>query len=208
MSFGYMFGLGSNAVSTSRVHPDVFLSLGQRTRKVLVLFVGLVMFGSWSSLALAERHQRLPGDAEPAADVRELKLKIRIIKASKDEAMAIPASTDGAAVPALQISEDLRDLTPQLESLGFQNFHLVDQRLITVPARKKQKIALAEGDTLSIRPVALTDGRVCLWLKWRDRTGMELLDTRVWVTPGENMVTGSDRPGDCGMILALNVDPL
>ncbi len=59
-----------------------------------------------------------------------------------------------------------------------------------------------------LRPIAVDGDNICLWLKWKDKAGTELLDTRLRFVAGESMLTGTDHMPDAGLILAIRVEPV
>ena len=73
---------------------------------------------------------------------------------------------------------------------------------------QKEVLPLVNGHTLAVRPLYVSPNRIGLWLKWLDKGGVEILDTRLHFDPGESMLTGTDgNRGDKGVVLAIDVKP-
>ena len=116
---------------------------------------------------------------------------------------------DGNQTPAPQALEGgITDLSSQLERLPYSRFRLVDLQTLVLPPRKRRKLALADGHQITLRPVAVDGENICLWLKWKDKVGTQLLDTRVRFVTGESMLTGTEHTPEVGLILAIKVEPV
>lgn len=111
------------------------------------------------------------------------------------------STSDAAAGPTLD--DRLQDLEPQLKELDFQHFAQLDSHEIELPLRGRQTLPLMDGDQLTIRPVAYDGEKVCVWIKWRDRAGTEILDSRMRFTVGQDMILGADKGEASGMVLAI-----
>jgi hypothetical protein len=131
-----------------------------------------------------------------------LKVEVRTIKAEG----LLKENTEASG--EVTVDHEIQDLTPQLERLHYSEFHLVDQQSVVLPPRKRRKLELADGHRIVIRPVAVDGDNICLWLNWKDREGMQLLDTRLRFVAGESMLTGTDHTPEKGLILAIRVQPV
>ena len=113
---------------------------------------------------------------------------------------------------AAAVSENLYDLNKKLKKLNYKHYKLLGTRKQQVALKKKTDINLADGHILTVRPLYLTPGekssRIGMWLHWADKSGMEILDTRMHFTCGEAMVTGMEQTSKDGRILAIDVTPL
>ena len=99
----------------------------------------------------------------------------------------------------------LSDIRVQLEQLDFSEFRFLGSHAEVIPLKRKALIRLDQGHFLTVRPLYIEPRRVGLWLKWVDQRGMELLDTRLHLTPEESMITGTDAADNCGTLLAIRV---
>lgn len=124
---------------------------------------------------------------------------VRSVKASN------PAQGGGAA--NTEIDKRIEDLRSKLETLHFKSFRLLSTETRVVNLERKETMQVGEGSTLVVRPLYVQDHRVGMWLKWRDSTGANILDTRMHFSAGESMITGADQTGDTGVLLAIDVNP-
>lgn len=113
---------------------------------------------------------------------------------------------------SIRIDSRLEDLADKLKKLPFRNFSFIGGDRKIVPVLKKGYIALANGQGLTFRPLYAEENstahkRIGLWLKWQDKSGLDILDTRMHFEEGQNMLLGTDlvaNPNN-GLILALEV---
>jgi hypothetical protein len=130
-----------------------------------------------------------------------IRVEVRTIRAEG----ALSQEQRGQATP-VALDSRIADLASQLERLEYANFKMVDLQSLVIQPRKRIKIELSEGQQLTLRPIAVEGEQLCLWLRWRDRTGMQLLETRLRFTLGQSMLTGTDHAPDKGLILAIKVE--
>ena len=115
----------------------------------------------------------------------------------------------------VRIDGRLGDLADKLKKLPFRGFVLLSADQRTVPVRKREYVALVNGQSLSLRPL-YSEGapggpkKIGLWLRWQDRTGAAILDTRMHFDDGQSMIAGTDQARDPsnGIILAVQVAPV
>ena len=131
-----------------------------------------------------------------------LKVEVRTIRA---EGVLAP---DAPAPSSADVERSIQDLTSQLSRLRYSKFRLVDEQSLTLPPRKRRKLAIADGNQITLRPVAVSGDTICLWLKWKDRSGAQILDTRLRFVAGQSMLTGTEHNPDVGLILAIKVEPV
>jgi hypothetical protein len=114
----------------------------------------------------------------------------------------------GNPIP-IRIDGRLKDLADKLRKLPFRGFVFMSGDERTVPVRRKEVLALVNGQTLSMRPLYLEDNKVGLWVRWQDRSGAEILDTRMHLDIGQSMIAGTDLLNDpsSGLVLAVEVAP-
>jgi hypothetical protein len=135
-----------------------------------------------------------------AQDTSEgIRVNLRVIS-------GIGSDEEGASMPA-QIDDRIKDLTIKLRQLHFREFKLVSEQDKIVPMAKKQAVTIGNGETLTVRPVYVDKHRVGMWLRWQDRDGKQILDTRMHFNCGEPMLAGTDRSSGASTILAITVHP-
>lgn len=108
----------------------------------------------------------------------------------------------------LQVDNRIRDLADKLRKLNFRTFRLISSQREVVPIGRKQNVGLVDGNQLTLRPLTLDGGRVTMWIKWEDGSGMQILDTRMHFDCGESVITGLEEASDSGLILAIDVSPM
>ena len=188
------------------------LKLGSRFFIVAAVSVGLLY---------AESSARADGPEGQGG--RSAIVKIRAIRASgmddgvkkADDPSAEASAAGGAAKPASgqAIDEGLDDISSKLKNLRYKHFKLVCNQQVEVPLMKKRTVYLAEGNSLTVRPLYIDEDKVGLWLRWLDGAGMRVLDTRVHLHDGESVITGTDglpepeSNAETGMVLAIEVRP-
>ena len=139
---------------------------------------------------------------EVSAPASAIHVAVRVIEAS-DPLPNLPF-TDSVRG---SIDQQLEDLRGKLLKLHYRNFRLLGVQEEIVPLLQKESIALLNGQMLTVRPLYVSGKRIGLWLKWRDRGGVEVLDTRMHFDAGESMLTGTEDQGGKGVVLAINVRP-
>jgi hypothetical protein len=110
--------------------------------------------------------------------------------------------------PLFEIDARLDDLRSKLEKLHYRTFKLIGAQSQVLPILQKESLVLVNGQTLTMRPLYVSPKRIGLWLKWSDKTGAEVLDTRMHFDPGESMLTGSETEGAKATVLAIDVKPM
>lgn len=166
------------------------------THRLFTLLVCAVSLISLSERCYAEEGAQAPDFP--------LQVEVRTIRAEG----ILPAATEAVPVPSADVEKSIVDLSSQLEHLKYGKFRLVDEQSLVIPPRKRRKLALADGHQITIRPVAVSGESICLWLKWRDRAGTQILDTRVRFVAGQSMLTGTEHTPEVGLILAIKVVPV
>lgn len=102
-------------------------------------------------------------------------------------------------------SSELSDLKEKLKRLKYEQLVLMSSQQKTVGLNEKESVSIGEGHTLYFRPVYKSDKRACLWLKWVDSSGMNVLDTRLHFDNGETVLTGTSNDDGSGIVLAIDV---
>lgn len=140
-----------------------------------------------------------------ADDVESVTVRVRSVRAT-----GVLNSQDNSPI---EVESDLEDLSPKLKKLHYRKFTLLDTQQRKVTLMQRETMLLIDGNKLTVKPLYVqaqehTDRkRVGMWISWLDKTGEEILDTRMHFTCGENMVTGTDGTEDSGLILAISVSP-
>lgn len=176
-------------VSVSRVIVDSFVI---KSAGVRAFFVVALILSAGSVLA----------DGPFESSGRSISMSVRTIQARG------PLRGHEAAVSGgRSIDPSLSDLRSKFEKLPFKTFKLVDSQEQIVPMKRKETLRLPNGHSLSVRPLSVDDEKASIWLKWQDKGGEDLLDTRMHFGCGESMLTGVDSAHDSGVILAISVRP-
>lgn len=101
-------------------------------------------------------------------------------------------------------SEGLQDVAQKLSELPFARFTLTTNQEFSVPMHRKQSFPFGRHHSVTIRPIDEHEGVVSLWISWRDERGGKILDTRIRLAPGEQMVAGTDSDATGGTILVVS----
>ena len=131
--------------------------------------------------------------------VSQVEVNVRVVKAEND-------IDDGYTSPRLDVRLD--DIRAKLEQLPFRHFSYLSSERVIIPIKRKQIVTFASGQTLALRPVYCEQEKIGLWLRWSEKNGDEILDTRLHVNPGESMLAGTDSSPTTGLILAIDVEPV
>ncbi len=109
----------------------------------------------------------------------------------------------------IRIDSRLSDLADKLRRLPFRGFVYMSGDERTVPVRRKSVVALVNGQSLALRPLYIDKEKVGLWVRWTDKSGAEILDTRMHLDIGQSMIAGTDLLNDPsgGLVLAVEVTP-
>lgn len=155
----------------------------------------------------------VPAPAWSEDEVSDVTLHMRTIKAngaiqqreSAPRAQGL-AAPEAAPSPALEIDGRLADLKSKLSRLPYTNFRLLSTHDVPVLLRRKTTIRLDNGQLLNVRLLYADAERVGMWVRWSDKDGMELLDSRMHFKCDEPVVTGATNTTDSAVILALDVE--
>lgn len=107
----------------------------------------------------------------------------------------------------MRIDPKLEDIRSKLEKLQYRSYKLLSTSSAEMKLKNRETVSLGNGQTLTIRPLYIKPERAGLWLKWNDRSGDGILDTRMHFAPGESVITGTENSADSGIILAIDVEP-
>ena len=141
-------------------------------------------------------------DGAAAPHAHSVVVEVRSVEASEPAPQDRQSPYDISSVDAR-----LDDIRTKLQKLHYRKFRLVGVRSQVVPLLQKGVLELVNGHSLTVRPLYISPRRIGLWLKWLDKAGIEVLDTRLHFDPGESMLTGTDGEGEKGMVLAIDVKP-
>lgn len=111
---------------------------------------------------------------------------------------------DGAFIER-EIDPVLGDIAMKLRSLPYRSFSQIMSQQREMSLTKKEVFSLPLGQTLVIRPMQANTGQVVMWLRWRDRVGSTILDTKMAFTPDDILVTGTNCPHNKGLVIAVRV---
>lgn len=107
-----------------------------------------------------------------------------------------------------QFDARLKDVSAKLRKLHFRSFRLLSTQREELPFGKRGTLSVGDGNSLTLRPIGISDEQVGMWLRWEDGDGMQVIDTRMQFAVGEALIAGVDRAGDSGLILAIDVQPV
>lgn len=105
----------------------------------------------------------------------------------------------------IALDQRISDLRSKLRKLSYTSYRLLSSEQRVVPMTRRAVIPVGSGDNLTVRPLSSDGDKVSMWLKWEDRSGQTVLDTRMHFVPGESFVTGTDQSQESGVILAIDV---
>ena len=139
---------------------------------------------------------------------QSVKVQVRTLKASD---MAPEAAGEltyfGPRSAPVSVDARLADLRSRLEKLSFRSYRLISDDSRSIAMTRRETFLFNDGAHLFVRPLYLEKGKVGMWLKWEDKFGTSLLDTRMHFAPGESFLTGTDHSKASGIILAIDVSP-
>lgn len=148
-------------------------------------------------------------DLENSGVLVHIRVVHALEKVEVDTSQVKNASTLADENPrVVNVDARIHDLAGKLQKLHFRTFRLVSSQREVIPFGRRETLNLIDGNQLTVRPLALDDKRVSMWIKWQDPSGMKVLDTRMHFDVGESVVTGVDTAADSGLILALEVTPI
>lgn len=161
---------------------------------------GLSSFVDSTGGAAPMGEQRAAGEG-----VERVAVRVRMIKATEP----IEAEGDSVSGGAFNqtVEPSIRDLAVKLDKVAFRRFRLLSSVREEIGLKKKAVLDLPEGHSLMVRPLYVEGRRAGLWLKWLDRGGVQILDTRTHFGCGESLITGTDHAVDSGILLAIDVEP-
>lgn len=158
---------------------------GQFQRGAAVLFLGLASF--------------VAGVASAQEKYSDVLVSVRAVRAEE------PVDEKEEVHP--QIQEELGDISKKLEKLPYKRFLLMSKERFSVPLLKKHQVQLA-GHRVTVRPMAVEQKKVALFLYWQDDRGSDVLKSKLYLMPGESMLAGTDHNADSGIIMAIDVTPI
>jgi hypothetical protein len=123
-----------------------------------------------------------------------------------DTLVRIRSVTAHAGGSEFSIDPALQDIAGQLKELPFKTFKLVEERTGRFDMKSKGTLKFASGDKVQIRPLYEEDGKVCLWFRWTDSGGEQVLDTRLHVEPGTSILAGTESSNEKALVFAVGVE--
>lgn len=116
---------------------------------------------------------------------------------------------DESSLQEIRAGEALSDVGSQLQALPFKQFRLIGskERSVSLGEEAVFNVVAAneESHSIHIVPAEVRHGKVGLSLNWFGPTGENMLDTKVAIKNGQNMVFGADGSGEASSILCLKV---
>lgn len=132
--------------------------------------------------------------AEPIAQ-EDVYLRIETINASTGEGDA-----------NAKIDKRLKKISWKLENLPYKNFELKSSQKVQVPLKKKQIVRLPNGQELTLRLLYKNDTRLGIWINWLDKSGMQLLNSKIHLGCTDPMVAGTDNTDGSASLLAIALE--
>ncbi|MCB0339715.1 MAG: hypothetical protein KDD53_08925, partial [Bdellovibrionales bacterium] len=124
---------------------------------------------------------------EALAGTDSIEFQVRTVSATH---LLTSPKTGRSAKVSYAIDRRLSDLKNKLKGLHYSNYDLVESHRSEIPFKTVKVIDLGSGQQLTVKPLYRKDDRVCLWVKWNDDKGLEVLDTRMHVNIGESTIAG------------------
>ncbi len=90
------------------------------------------------------------------------------------------------------LGDGLQHLAAKLRSLPFTHFSILSNDEVAIPVYRKRTFQFARNQSVTLRPLEFRNDMVCLWISWRDERGDKVLDTRVYIKRGDEMIAGTD----------------
>ena len=167
------------------------------SRGACILFFGALQLG----VAAAEPTVKAP-EVHPSVPTYE---KVEVVSFDIYAVQARSKIEHGPADRAVPqtIPDTLKSIRLSLTQAPFSLFEMIDHQTVVVPLRQKSRLRMAKDHVVVIRPLFIDDGRLCLWVKWRDKDGMEVLDSRLYLVLGESVIAGVEEADNAGLLLAM-----
>lgn len=138
-------------------------------------------------------------DTDAAKSHSPVHLRIRAV-----HALGFVEGQELAGRGKILVDTRLRDLDRELHSFPFRIYQLLDDVSVPVSPRRKEEIRLVTGQSLKLRLLSVNASGILLWLRWQDKEGSLLLDTRVHLSYGENVLAGAENLNSSGAVLAIS----
>lgn len=132
------------------------------------------------------------------AESKAVALEIRAIKA-----LGMLEEESLKARDRIIVDTRLSDLDTEFHAFPFQMYQFLDQQDVRVSMRRKQEVHLVTGQLLKLRLLSAASNGILLWLRWQAKSGELLLDTRVHLDFGDNVIAGAESVNRTGLILAI-----
>ena len=102
-----------------------------------------------------------------------------------------------------RIDTRLKDISWKLEDLPYQTFSLESARTVKVKMKKKRVVKLPDGQELTLRMAYKNEKKLGIWIDWRDRAGMNLLNSKIHLGCSDPVLAGIDNPDGSASLLAI-----
>lgn len=145
---------------------------------------------------------------QPAVDrVQLVKIRVRTLEGLDLEKVDSPRRLGRRHVRSspINVQKVIEDLRGKLSTLPYHNYRLLNTYERNIELHSKSELDLGGGQKLYLKPLSKKGEKVCLWLSWKDEQGAEIIDTRMHLSAGQSMITGTEKLPDSGVILALDV---
>lgn len=144
--------------------------------RVLKSFVLACLLGFFTGVSTAPAQQQ-----QPTQDLDIVRLHLRGIRALGE-----------SGSQETFIAEGLGDIANKLRSLPFSRFSLLSNDEVAMPVHRKRSFPVAVNQSVTVRPLEIVGDVVSLWVSWRDGRGNKVIDTRIAIRRGDEMIAGTE----------------
>jgi hypothetical protein len=104
----------------------------------------------------------------------------------------------------VKFASSLKQISAKLLPLPFKSYSLASQQNFSIDLNALKELTLYNQSTIKMKVLAHSRNKICMWLRWDDNTGLNLIDTKIYLKPGDTMILGSDSASDEGVVLAVD----
>lgn len=136
------------------------------------------------------------------------KIKVRAIEGS--EKAKSSSNTVSKEVKSFAPAPALNDVTPQLETLPFKKYQVLQQGEQAVKFNQQAVFKVSspsnETQTVQVVPEMIEGSKVHITVDWMGPQGEKVLSTKVKVQNGRNVVLGADEKESNSTIICIGVN--
>lgn len=143
------------------------------------------------------RRATLVSQSTPVETTGDVLINVRIVEASNSP---VPAGHS-----RLRFDGRVQDLSQKLGHLPYNTFRMLASQTVRVPLKRQYVVQMPDGNKIRLRLHYKDDQRMGIWLRWKDVSGMEVLDTRMHFDVDDCFVTGVEGEEGKGLILTVRM---